>query len=609
MQAIELLSPAKNLDCGIAAINHGADAVYIGASKFGARSAASNSIKDIETLSNYAHKFNSRVYVALNTILKDEELEPARQIIWEIYHAGADAVIIQDMGILQLDLPPIALHASTQTDNRTLEKVKFLEDVGFSQIVLARELSIEDIRNISSEIKVPIEVFIHGALCVSYSGQCYISEAILGRSANRGECAQCCRLPYDLVDARGNVILKNKHPLSLKDLNLSNHLSDLIDAGVSSFKIEGRLKDIDYVKNVTAYYRQKLDYILSENTQIRRKTSGKTIFFFEPNIQKSFNRGFSSYFINGRKNDISSFDTPKAIGEPLGKVKDTNRNFFTLVNENNKIHNGDGLCFYDEKKNLFGFRVNTQENGRIFPNKMPVIQKDTEIYRNFDIDFSQKMEKKTAERKIGLNILFSETENGFELSLKDEDNNVFTLHCLAEKTASKNQEKNLQNIETQLSKIGNTDFYIHSLHLNVSSVFIPNSLLSEWRRLAIEGLISTRASNYVFERKQIEKNRVPFPQKKLSYLANVYNKKAKEFYVEHGVEIIENAFEKEKKEKVPLMFCKHCIKYSLGYCKRFSLPEKKNIFTEPFYLLYKKERIKIEFDCTHCEMLITKELD
>ena len=442
---IELLSPAKNLECGIEAINHGADAVYIGASKFGARSAAVNSMQDIEQLSTYAHKFNAHVYVAVNTILKDNELDDAQSLIWDLYHAGADAIIIQDMGILQLDLPPIALHASTQTDNRTVEKVQFLEKAGFSQIVLARELNLEQIRNITSQVHVPIEVFVHGALCVSYSGQCYISQAMCGRSANRGECAQYCRLPYDLLDADGKIIAKNKHLLSLKDLNLSNHLQELLDAGVSSFKIEGRLKDVSYVKNVTAYYRQQLDKILSQSKEYKKSSSGKITYTFEPNLEKSFHRGSTSYFLKGRNLDMTSFDTPKSKGEYIGKPKEISKNFIVL-NSLLEFHNGDGFCFLDEQGEFCGFRANKVDGNRLYPTEMPVISKNTDIYRNLDINFTQNLSKKTAERKMAVDVLFSETKSGFLLQIKDEDNHVINYDCPTNKELAKNKEKADENI-------------------------------------------------------------------------------------------------------------------------------------------------------------------
>lgn len=612
---IELLSPAKNMECGIEAVNHGADAVYIGAPKFSARASASNSIQDIEKLSAYAHQFYARTYIALNTIIKDSELDDVRKLIWDVYHAGADAVIVQDMGILQLDLPPIALHASTQTDNRTLEKVRFLEQAGFSQIVLARELSLEEIKNIASQVKIPIEVFVHGALCVSYSGQCYISQAIGGRSANRGECAQFCRLPYDFIDGEGNTIAENKHLLSLKDLNLSDHLAELLDAGVSSFKIEGRLKDVDYVKNITAFYRRKLDAILSQSNQYKKSSSGKITYFFEPNPEKSFHRGSSTYFLNGRNADITSFDTPKSTGEYVGKVTEIGKNYLVL-DSSTVFHNGDGLCFTDKNGEFCGFRINKAEANRLYPAQMPVVEKNTTMYRNFDHVFSQQLAKKSAERKIAVDILFSDTEDGFSLQLKDEDGNEFTAHFSSKKEKATNAEKAIENISAQLSKLGNTDFYVRSINVNLTdNYFIPNSLLSDFRRAGIEGLIKAREQNYHFVRTKIEPTSHEYPEKRLSYLGNVYNEKATEFYKRHGVVSIEPAFEQKQVESVPLMFMKHCLKYSFGGCVKIKLTsERVNKLTsfenkaEPLFLRYKNELLKLEFDCKSCKMKIKQTL-
>jgi putative protease len=600
---IELLSPAKNIECAIEAINHGADAVYIGAPKFSARAAAGNSVQDIEQLALYAHKFNARVYVTINTILKDSELEEVQALIWDLYHAGADAIIIQDMGILQLDLPPIALHASTQMDNRTVEKVQFLEQTGFSQIVLARELNLEQIKNITSQTNVPIEVFVHGALCVSYSGQCYISQALCGRSANRGECAQYCRLPYELVDAEENVIARNKHLLSLKDLNLSDSLSELLDAGVSSFKIEGRLKDVGYVKNVTAFYRQKLDQILSQSDNYKKSSSGKTTYFFEPNLEKSFHRGSTSYFLKGRNTNIVSFETPKSVGEYVGKAKEIGRNYLVLANPI-EFHNGDGLCFLNPQGDFSGFRVNRVEGNRLYPHEMPKINQSTDLYRNLDQAFTQLLAKKTAERKMAVDMSLSDTENGFLLEIKDEDNNLFVLDCPNPKELAKNKEKVNESIQTQLSKLGNTDFYANAINLNLSQAFfIQNSLLADWRRKAIEELTKIRVDKYHSDRKEIKPTTHAYPEKELSYLGNVYNEKAKQFYVQHGVEEIAPAFEKLSVENTPLMFTKHCLKYNFGYCPKSS-SKKENLFIEPFSLRYKDKLLRLEFDCKNCQMIV-----
>ena len=611
MRSIELLSPAKNLECGLAAINHGADAVYIGAEKFGARQAAANTVQDIAALVQYAHTFNARVYAALNTILEDKELEPARQLIWQLYEVGVDALIIQDMGILQLDLPPIDLHASTQTDNRTAEKVLFLEKAGFSQVVLARELSLEQIKAISAQTSVALEVFVHGALCVSYSGQCYISEALAGRSANRGACAQYCRLPYNLVDASGSVLLEKKHILSLKDLDLSEHLANLLEAGVRSFKIEGRLKEVSYVKNTTAYYRKKLDAILSGSTQFKQASSGKTSFYFNPDPQKTFFRGATDYFINERKPDICSYDTPKSVGAYIGSVSAVDSSFLEL-DTNQLLHNGDGLCFLDKEGGFSGFRVNRVEGNRVYPLSMPKIVRGVHLYRNFDIDFDKQLAKTSSERKIALTIRFSETPDGFLLDLSDEDNNQVSFPCVAQKEIALKGDKAMDTIRLQLSKLGNTIFAVEAIHLDLSEpYFIPSSHLGEWRRLAIEVLENLRSNKYqanLDNRVKVLPSYHPYVDNKLSYLGNVHNALAEAFYKQHGVTDIDPSFEKNQPSDVPLMFIRHCVKYSLGACAKYPGGAKilTNIPNEPYYLLRDGVRLSVSFDCAQCVKFIKK---
>ena len=419
---IELLAPAKNLECGIAAIDHGADAVYIGAPRFGARAAAGNSLEDIEALVKHAHLYRARIYVALNTILKDEELPETEKLIWDLWRIGVDALIVQDMGILSLNLPPIPLHASTQMDNRHVEKVKFLAEAGFKQIVLARELSLEQIRKIHEAVpQTPLEIFVHGALCVSYSGQCYVSEHCFGRSANRGACAQFCRLAFDMVDADGKTIMQNKHLLSLKDLNQSEELEKLLDAGASSFKIEGRLKDVAYVKNVTAYYRKRLDEIFKRRREYIRASSGEVKLAFKPQLDKSFTRGFTNYFLFERNKDIFSFDTPKSLGEEMGYVKEIRGNYIIVAGVK-PFNNGDGICYLDERGKLKGLRINRVENNKLFPaGEMPRIKQRTVLYRNFDQEFEKLMQRDSAERKLRVVLRLEENQFGFTLTLTDED--------------------------------------------------------------------------------------------------------------------------------------------------------------------------------------------
>ncbi|NDV78326.1 U32 family peptidase [Dysgonomonas sp. 511] len=598
---IELLAPAKNLECGIEAINHGADAIYIGAPRFSARAAAGNTLDDIKALAEYAHLFGAKVYVALNTILNDKELQAAEALIWDLYnHAHADALIVQDMGITRLNLPPIPLHASTQTDNRSVEKARFLEEAGFKQIVLARELTLDEISEISAQVSVPLEVFVHGALCVSYSGQCYISQALSGRSANKGACAQYCRLPYTLTDANGAEIQKDRHFLSMKDLNQSEHLEALLDAGVSSLKIEGRLKDVSYVKNTVAYYRKKLDAIFERRHEYVPSSSGKATYSFTPDPAKSFNRGFTNYFLNGRAKNIWSIDSPKSIGEPIGKVAEVTTRFISLHNGDD-IHNGDGLCFFNYKRELEGIHVNRVEGDRIYPATIPNVKKGTMVYRNYDHEFNKILSKKSADRKIAATILLKEIPFGFSLETEDEDGNYAILNFEHKKQPA--QKDQAENIKSNLSKTGNTIFFIEKVDINFSqSWFVPASLLSEWRRQLTDKLLSLRKINYRQEQVAFKQTSHPFPKEKISYLGNVMNEKSREFYRQHQAEVIEPAFEAEAQKDVPLMFTRHCIKQSLGWCPKEG--REKHAYKEPFFLTYNNTKLKLSFDCKQCEMKV-----
>lgn len=595
VRKIELLAPAKNKEAGIEAIIHGADAVYIGAPKFSARSAAGNSLDNIAQLIQFAHIYHAKVYVAINTILSDSELKEAEVLIWDIYRKGADAIIIQDMGILNLKLPPIAIHASTQTDNRTMEKVRFLENVGFSQIVLARELSLDEIKEISSHTTVPLEVFIHGALCTSYSGQCYISQALSSRSANRGECAQYCRLPYTLLDGYGKVVESNKHLLSLKDLNHSANLEGLLDAGVRSLKIEGRLKDISYVKNITAYYRKVLDRIFERRTEYIRASSGKSTFFFLPDPSKSFNRGFTDYFLFGRNNRMASIHSPKSLGESIGNIQDLKGNHFTLSGKK-IINNGDGLCFINERKELEGFRVNKVDGNKIYPADMPRLKSGISLYRNYNQEFEKMLSKTSAERKITIEFILEENNFGFSLSIRDEDTFYATTSVFFEKELSKSPQK--ENIELQLRKLGNTPFSVSKVDNRLTqNWFIPSSLLGKMRRNVIDSLLRVRRIAIRRPLKPIETTHHPFPETILTYRGNVYNEKAREFYIQHGIKKIDNAFELVSKANAPLMFTKYCIKYQLGYC-----PRQKNGKTirEPLMLINGSYKLLLKVDCASC---------
>lgn len=600
---IELLAPAKNLECGMAAIDHGADAVYIGAPKFGARAAAVNSLEDIAALVEYAHLYNVRIYVTVNTILKDEELKETEEMIRALYRVGVDALIVQDMGIAGLELPPIPLHASTQMDNRTAEKVRFLADAGFRQVVLARELSLREIGKIHEACPdVPLEIFVHGALCVSYSGQCYVSQACFGRSANRGECAQFCRLPFSLVDSNDRVIAKDKHLLSLKDLNQSEELEALLDAGASSFKIEGRLKEVSYVKNVTAAYRQKLDAILARRKEYVRASSGSCRYAFNPQLDKSFSRGFTHYFLHGRTRDVFSFDTPKSLGEEMGTMKEARGNYLTVAGLKS-FNNGDGVCYIDEQGKLQGFRINRVEGNKLYPQEMPRIKPRTVLYRNFDQEFEKILARRSSERKMAVAIRLADTAFGFALTLTDEDDNRVTLSLPRAKEPARTPQE--ENLKTQLAKLGNTPFEAERVDIDFTeNWFLPASVLADFRRQAIEKLIAARRINYRRELAVLRPTTHAFPQTALTYLGNVMNARAASFYAGHGVASIAPAFEQTPVEKAVLMFCKHCLRYSMSWCPVHQ--RERSPYREPYYLVSTDgKRFRLEFDCRNCQMKVS----
>lgn len=605
-QYIELLSPAKNLECGMEAVNHGADAVYIGPSRYGARVDAGNSMADIAKLVQYAHLYGAKVFVTLNTILTDKELEEAEKLIYDCYNAGVDALIVQDMGILKLSLSPIALHASTQTDNRTPEKVEFRRQVGFQRVVLARELSLNEIAEIHRATPVELEAFVHGALCVSYSGQCYMSQAATGRSANRGCCAQYCRLPYSLVDADGKTLVNNKHLLSLKDMNRADYLKEMIDAGVTSFKIEGRLKEVEYVKNITAFYRQRLDAILGSDASLTRPSWGKSSFTFVPNPQKTFHRGSTDYFLHAQRNDIACFDTPKSVGEYLGKVKNISQGSLTMDCQQ-ELHNGDGLCYLGADGTMTGFRVNNVSEGKIIPAQMPTdLAVGTPIYRNYDHQFLKQLSIPSAERKIGITMSITDVDDNIELTLVAENGITITEKMSFEKQLAQKPEKAVETLKTQLSKLGGTPFVATQIDVQFSQPwFLPNSQVAELRRHAIAALTERLSIIHLSPDTPLQTDAsAQYPETSLTYLGNVLNAKAAAFYQEHGVEHVLPAFETKNIPNAVLMFCKHCIRYSLGWCKKnpSSTPE----LTEPLFLKYKNQMFQLEFDCKNCMMKIRK---
>ena len=589
VQKVELLAPAKDKKTAITAINSGCDAIYIGASNFGARKKVPNSLEDIKEIVDYAHKFYVKVHVTVNTILTDDEILKAKELIQKLYDIGVDAIIVQDMGIFKLaidnKLPPIALHASTQCDNRDLEKVKFFDDMGVSRVILARELSLEKIKEICANTNAEIETFIHGALCVSYSGQCYFSHYIGGRSANRGECAQACRKKYTLVDEKGNIIAKDKYLLSMKDFNASRHLESLIDAGVKSFKIEGRLKDENYVKNVVAYYRQEIDKFAPKTS------SGRVFLDFEPDVRKSFNRGFTDYFLDGRKRCFN-FESPKSLGEKLGKITKVGKDYFEISRTDYKMAGGQAGIKINSQDGLYfngnGCLVNKVEGKKIYPNKMDGIAVGLEVYRNFDSKFEKQLENSKIKRQIGVKFYFKNRI----LTVTDEDENSvnFTIDSCEK---AKNPEKMNENFITQLKKTGDSDFYVEDIEISEEIPFMPISQINEIRRTILEKLMNERLKNY---KRELQKplKLAKFPKENLDYRANIHNQCAKEFYENCGCEVCEmsaesGAFPKE------LMRTKHCLKFAFNMCKS---PKKLFLIDE------KGKKYPLMFDCKNCEMVV-----
>ncbi|MGK9174972.1 U32 family peptidase [Yokenella regensburgei] len=611
-QHLELLSPARDAAIAREAILHGADAVYIGGPGFGARHNASNSLQDIAALVPFAHRYGAKVFITLNTILHDDELEPARKLITSLYETGVDALIVQDMGVMQLDIPPIELHASTQCDIRSVEKAKFLSDVGFSQIVLARELNLNQIREIHQATDATIEFFIHGALCVAYSGQCNISHAQTGRSANRGDCSQACRLPYTLKDDQGRVVSYEKHLLSMKDNDQSENLAALIDAGVRSFKIEGRYKDMSYVKNITAHYRQMLDAIIEDRGDLARSSAGRTEHFFIPSTDKTFHRGSTDYFVNARKGDIGAFDSPKFVGLPVGEVlKVTKDHLDVQVTE--PLANGDGLNVLI-KREVVGFRANTVEKTgenryRVWPNEMPAdmykVRPNHPLNRNLDHNWQQALTKTSSERRIALDIALSGWQEQLVLTLTSEEGVTITHTLDGQFDEATNAEKARNSLKEGLAKLGQTLFYARQIDINLpGALFVPNSLLNQLRREAVEMLDEARLANYRRgTRKPVSVPAPVYPDTHLTFLANVYNHKAREFYQQYGVKLIDGAFEMhEEKGDVPVMITKHCLRFAFNLCPKQAKGNIKSWKATPMQLVHGDEVLTLKFDCRPCEM-------
>ncbi|MEN9395632.1 MAG: hypothetical protein RLZ81_162 [Pseudomonadota bacterium] len=627
---LELLSPARDADIGIAAIQHGADAVYIGGPSFGARANADNRASDIARLVQHAHRFNARIFVTLNTILRDDELEDARRLAWQMFDAGVDALIIQDMGLLELDLPPIQLHASTQADIRTPEKARFLQDAGLSQIVLARELDLRQIAAIRARTDCTLEYFVHGALCVAYSGQCYISHAQTGRSANRGDCSQACRLPYQVVDSQGRFVAHDKHVLSMKDNNQSANLAALVDAGIRSFKIEGRYKDMAYVKNITAHYRKLLDELIEAREAgakpLTRSSSGRTTFAFRPDPNQNFNREFTDYFVNGRCIDVGAFDSPKNPGVPLGYVTQVTTDWVELQTNDPAavLHNGDGLCYFDLQQELVGMALNTAKPlGKAGSGKWRVVPKDaiatlkdlrvgTALNRNRDMSWVRGLERASSERRIGVWVTLSETPHGLALTLTDEDGYQGHASAVLDKTPAKDGAAAEAALRDHLSRFGNSDFGLGAASEPITLAlsqpwFVPASRLNSLRREALAQLEAARCAGYQRPARAVPlQPPAPYPQDTLSYLANVYNHKARDFYARHGVKVIAAAYEShEEAGEVSLMITKHCVRFSLSLCPKQAkgvTGVQGTVKAEPLTLINGKEKLTLRFDCKPCEM-------
>ncbi|MFS2218537.1 U32 family peptidase [Telluria sp. Tellsp104] len=616
---LELLSPAKTAEIGREAILHGADAVYIGGPAFGARHNASNTLEDIAGLVEFAHRYRARIFVTMNTILHDAELETAEQQIRQLYDAGVDALIVQDMAMFELDLPPIQLHASTQCDIRTVEKAKFLSQVGFSQLVLARELTIEQIKAIRAEVDTPLEYFIHGALCVAFSGQCYISHADTGRSANRGDCSQACRLPYTLSDGQGRVVAYEKHLLSMKDNDQSRNLEALVDAGIRSFKIEGRYKDMGYVKNITAHYRLLLDEILERRPELARASSGRTQVMFTPDVDKNFHRGHTDYFAQGRQQTIGAFDSPKYVGVELGTVARIGGDNFDLVT-NSPMANGDGLN-YMHKRETVGIQANTvqklseDEDGqrwRVFPNEglatLPGLKVGTVIHRNRDHQWEAALNKKSSERKVRADLRLEDTAEGLRLTVTDEDGITTTTAASLALQPAQQADQALAGLRTSLAKLGNTMFEAGTIDVALSQPwFVPASAINGLRRDAITAQEAARLAAWQRpERAQPAEPPAAYPDTQLSYLANVYNEKARAFYRKHGVQLIAAAYEShEEPGEVSLMITKHCLRFSFNLCPKQAKGVQGvqgQVRAEPMTLVSGDETYTLKFDCKPCEM-------
>lgn len=611
MKYLELLSPAKNADQGMAAINHGADAVYIGAPLFGARSAAGNTIEDIEQLVKYAHVYHSKVFATVNTLLFEDELEEARKLICQLYNIGVDALIVQDLGILEMDIPPIALHASTQMHNYDIERIKFMEQVGFQRVILARETSIDQMQAIRKATSVELEAFVQGALCVSFSGQCYMSQYLNERSGNRGCCGQPCRSSHDLYNEDGKLLRRQEHLLSLKDFNASHHIADMVEAGISSFKIEGRLKDLSYVKNVTAYYRQLLDQIMEGREDLCPVSHGTTRFFFTPDLSRTYNRDFTNYFLVERK-PMASMETQKSLGKLMGKVVSIGKNTLTIKTKET-FTAGDGLCYFTPKRELEGFFVNHVNGNTITPNRVPEsITVGTTVWRNNDFAFEKQLQGKSSERKIDITFTLADTPEGFTLTAADEMGNTGSASVTCEKSMARDVEKAREQIGKQLAKLGDTPFSMKAYHTLFSETsnndvyFIAAATINELRRVSTKQLEEARRKAFWPSDCKTEANEAPYFETNLDYRANVVNSLSRRFYERHGASIQEEGLEVSKSyENKALMTTKYCIRYELKQCLQHKANKEVDAdYRGNLYLRNNKNYFLLQFDCKNCMMKV-----
>lgn len=604
MKNLELLAPAKNAEIARIAIDYGADAVYIGAERFGARSGATNSMQEIAALTDYAHKFGARIYLTVNTIIYDNELEKVRQTITDAYNAGVDAVIVQDMAIMEMELPPIELHASTQTFALTEERVRFLADAGFSRVILERAVSLDEIRAIRAVTDVELEAFVHGAICVGYSGQCYLSQTLMGVSGNRGECAQPCRWTYNLLDENFKRILSDKHLLSVSDMDLSSHIPELIEAGITSFKIEGRLKDADYIKNSVSHYRRIIDNYIADHKEFKASADGVVKADFTPDPRRTFSRGFSDYFINGATRGVGSSDTPKSIGQKIGVVTAIKGDYFVMKSDD-ALRSGDGICFLTADGKMSGTNVNKVDSDRVFPNVIDGIERGVTIFRNYDHAFALTLDRSRTRRLIPCKMNIECYADKLTLFVTDAYGHSVQQTVNGAFEPARNREAMVDTVKTQLAKSGDTIFTVDTVKLLIKSddvnsmPFIPTSVLNDLRRKALDALADERLESYKRPAPKSKNGDVPYPTSTVDFRANIVNDLAERFYKSHGIKELERGFELSQDHVGKIvMTSRYCLRRELGQCLVNDAPKYRNqLFIENNFHTF-----ELSFDCKKCEM-------